>query len=87
MNHGTQRLGVFHWVLVLTLCRLFRGGNTSTLSNLNPENKRRKLALLSALIEYPGIGLILFETGCAEDINVVCHIHIRPLPKLWLILG
>lgn len=51
--------------------RILRGGNTSSLSNLNPENKRRDLVLLSALIEYPGVGLILFETGCAEDLDVV----------------
>ncbi|OJJ65108.1 hypothetical protein ASPSYDRAFT_85086 [Aspergillus sydowii CBS 593.65] len=49
---------------------ILRGGNSSSLSNLNPENKRRDLVLLSALIEYPGIGLILFETGCAEDLDV-----------------
>lgn len=54
------------------LNRIFRGGNTSSLSNLNPVNKRRDLVLLSALIEYPGVGLILYETGCAEDLDVVC---------------
>jgi hypothetical protein len=27
--------------------------------------------ILSALIEYPGVGLILYETGCAEDLDVV----------------
>jgi hypothetical protein len=42
------------------------------MSNLDPENKRRDLMVLSALIDYPGVGLILFETGCAEDIDVVC---------------
>lgn len=51
--------------------RLLRGGNAGTLSNKNPENKRRNLIILSALIEHPGVGLILFETGCAEDLNVV----------------
>ncbi|KAL1890767.1 hypothetical protein Sste5346_008092 [Sporothrix stenoceras] len=49
---------------------LLRGGNTSTLSNKNPENKRRQLVVLACLIEYPGVGLILYETGCAEDIEV-----------------
>lgn len=53
------------------LNRIFRGGNASSLSNLNPVNKRRDLVLLSALIEYPGVGLILYETGCAEDLDVV----------------
>jgi hypothetical protein len=38
---------------------------------MNPVNKRRDLVVLSALIEYPGVGLILFETGCAEDLEVV----------------
>lgn len=51
--------------------RIFRGGNTSTLSDLNPVNKRRDLVVLSALIEHPHAGLILFETGCAEDLEVV----------------
>ena len=36
-------------------------------------NKRRVLVLFSALIEYPGVGLILYETGCAEDLGVVCR--------------
>ena len=52
--------------------RLLRGGNTSSKSDPNPVNKRRELIVLSALIEYPGVGLILFETGCAEDLEVVC---------------
>lgn len=54
--------------------RILRGGNTSTLSNPNPVNKRRDMILLSALIEYPGVGLILYETGCAEELDVVCWI-------------
>jgi len=56
---------------VYSILRILRGGNTSTLSNKNPENKRRELLILSALIEYPGVGLILYETGCAEDLDVV----------------
>lgn len=53
---------------------LLRGGNTSSMSNKNPENKRRDLTVLAALIEHPDMGLILFETGCAEDLEVVCCI-------------
>lgn len=49
---------------------LLRGANTSTLGNPNPENKRRNLIVLAGLIEYPGVGLVLFETGCAEDIDL-----------------
>lgn len=49
---------------------ILRGANTSLLSDPNPVNKRRQLVLLSALIEYPDVGLILYETGCAEDIEV-----------------
>lgn len=52
-------------------CRILRGANASSLSNMNPENKRRDLIILAALIEYPGVGLILFETGCAENIEMV----------------
>jgi len=51
--------------------RILRGGNTSSLSEPNPENKRRDMIVLAALIEYPGVGLVLFETGCAEDLKVV----------------
>lgn len=53
-----------------------RGANSSKVSDKNPENKRRELILLSALIEYPGFGLILYETGCAEDLDVVRMIEI-----------
>jgi len=49
---------------------LLRGQNGSSASNKNPESKRRDLILLAALIEYPGLGCILFETGCAEDVEV-----------------
>ncbi|CAK7270382.1 hypothetical protein SEPCBS119000_004060 [Sporothrix epigloea] len=49
---------------------LLRGSNISTASNLQPTNRRRELALLACLIEYPGLGLILYETGCAEDLEV-----------------
>ncbi|KIW18542.1 hypothetical protein PV08_02830 [Exophiala spinifera] len=49
---------------------LLRGSNTSTASNTNPTNARRELIVLAALIEIPGFGCILFETGCAEDLNV-----------------
>lgn len=58
--------------------RLLRGANTSTLSNPNPENKRRDLTVLAGLIEHPDMGLILFETGCAEDLEVV-GISQRPI--------
>ncbi|KAJ5101217.1 hypothetical protein N7456_007269 [Penicillium angulare] len=49
---------------------LLRGTNTSSVRNLNPENRRRDLMVLAALIEYPGVGLILFETRYAEDIEL-----------------
>lgn len=54
---------------------LLRGGNSSSLSDKNPENKRRDLIVLATLIEHPDAGLILFETGCAEDIDVVKHMR------------
>ncbi|KAF2465151.1 metallo-beta-lactamase superfamily protein [Lindgomyces ingoldianus] len=49
---------------------LMRGANSSSLSNKNPENKQRDLVVLAALIEHPQAGLILYETGCAEDLEV-----------------
>ncbi|BCS23633.1 N-acyl homoserine lactonase family protein [Aspergillus puulaauensis] len=42
------------------------GAGTSTMSNPNRENPRRKLVLTSALIDHPVEGLILFETGPGE---------------------
>lgn len=44
-----------------------RGGNTSLFSNPNPERERRKLVMLSILIEHPTEGLILYETGAGDD--------------------
>lgn len=44
-----------------------RAGNTSTLSNPNPTNKRRRLAMLAFLIAHPTEGLILYETGGGND--------------------
>jgi len=48
------------------------GANGGSFSSPNPTNKRRELMLIAGLIEYPGFGLILFETGCADDIDTVC---------------
>lgn len=58
-------------IVLIVRCRLIRGANASTSRNKNPANARRDLILLSALIEYPGVGLILYETGCAEDVDTV----------------
>ncbi|OCL05541.1 Metallo-hydrolase/oxidoreductase [Glonium stellatum] len=47
---------------------LKRNANTSTLSDPNPpERKRRKLVVISALIDHPSEGLILFETGTGKN--------------------
>ncbi len=53
------------------------------MSNKNPENKRRDLVVLAALIEHPDAGLILFETGCAEDIDVVSLPSTGSNPVCW----
>ncbi|KAF2204185.1 Metallo-hydrolase/oxidoreductase [Delitschia confertaspora ATCC 74209] len=44
-----------------------RAGGTSTASNPNPPHTRRKLIMLSILIEHPTEGLILYETGGGKD--------------------
>jgi glyoxylase-like metal-dependent hydrolase (beta-lactamase superfamily II) len=46
---------------------LVRGGGTSTASNPNAGSTRRKLVIISVLIEHPTEGLILFETGGGKD--------------------
>ncbi|EKG11432.1 Beta-lactamase-like protein [Macrophomina phaseolina MS6] len=43
------------------------GGNLSTRSNPNPPRARRKLVAISALVEHPTEGLILFETGTGRN--------------------
>jgi len=53
------------------------------LSNLNPTNKRRELVLISALIEHPDAGLILYDVGCAEDLEVVRHVFFLEHSKLF----
>ncbi len=42
-------------------------GGTSTLSSPNAPRERRKLVIISVLIEHPTEGLILFETGAGKD--------------------
>ncbi|KAB8226994.1 N-acyl homoserine lactonase family protein [Aspergillus alliaceus] len=49
---------------------IFTAGNTGTFSEPQPTRKWRDLMLLSGLIDHPEMGLILFETGCAEDIEL-----------------
>ncbi|GAB7331312.1 hypothetical protein MBLNU13_g02757t2 [Cladosporium sp. NU13] len=49
---------------------LLRGANSSSTSNKNPENEARDLIIMAVLIEHPDMGLILFETGCAEDVEI-----------------
>ena len=41
--------------------------NASTKSNPNPQNIRGTGVIISALIEHPSEGLILFETGAGPD--------------------
>lgn len=72
MNHGLSIARKFESTHSHYTARIFRGANASSLSNLNPENKRRELVVLSALIEHPDVGLILYDAGCAEDLEVVC---------------
>lgn len=52
----------------------------STRSQPSPEYKTKELITLAALIEHPEAGLILFETGCAEDLDVVREHAECPLP-------
>ncbi|PWN96635.1 Metallo-hydrolase/oxidoreductase [Tilletiopsis washingtonensis] len=48
-----------------------RGANTSLMSNPNPhknkEPERRDLVMYCCLIDIPGVGPILWETGCGKD--------------------
>lgn len=55
----------------LTSHRLLQGANSSRSSDPDPENKSRDLIIMAVLIEHPHMGLILFETGCAEDVEIV----------------
>ncbi|EKG11657.1 Beta-lactamase-like protein [Macrophomina phaseolina MS6] len=44
-----------------------RGGGSTTASNAKKISERRELVIVSALIEHPTEGLILFETGAGKD--------------------
>ncbi|KAF2468116.1 Metallo-hydrolase/oxidoreductase [Lindgomyces ingoldianus] len=44
-----------------------RAAGASKLSDPNPPHQRRKLIMLSFLIEHPTFGLILYETGAGPD--------------------
>jgi hypothetical protein len=44
-----------------------RGGGTTTLSAPDTKPERRKLVIISILIEHPAEGLILYETGGGKD--------------------
>ncbi|WEW60148.1 hypothetical protein PRK78_005633 [Emydomyces testavorans] len=72
-----------HYVMLMFRFRLLRGGNASTLSNKNPDSKRRELIILSVLIEHPQAGLILFETGCGENIEVTLVDILTSTHKKW----
>lgn len=58
------------------------GANGGYSSNPNPVNKRRKLMLLAGLIEHPEEGLILYGTGCADDVETVRLSRIRSFRQL-----
>jgi hypothetical protein len=70
MRAGRSALSYVESVLTF-LNRMLRAANSSSLSNVNPENKRRDLIVMGALIEHPQAGLLLFETGCAENVDIV----------------
>jgi hypothetical protein len=46
-------------------------GNSGTFTERQPKRKWRELIVLAGLIDHPEMGLILYETGCAEDIEIV----------------
>ncbi|KAK6379788.1 hypothetical protein LTS17_005861 [Exophiala oligosperma] len=43
--------------------------NAGSASNPNPKHERIDLVLIAVLIEHPKAGLILFETGCHDDMK------------------
>lgn len=56
--------------LTADLNRLIHGQSTSPPNNPNSPTRPRELLVLAALIEHPEMGLILFETGCAQDFQI-----------------
>jgi hypothetical protein len=55
----------------IKITRLIVGRNGGSASNPNPVNKRRDLMVIAGLVEHPEIGLVLFETGCTENVESV----------------
>lgn len=62
---------LFCTISLLTHYRILLGANGSSTSDPNPTHKRTDLMLIAGLINHPEFGLILFETGSAEDIQRV----------------
>ncbi|MDN5939200.1 MAG: N-acyl homoserine lactonase family protein [Salinisphaera sp.] len=54
----------------------FSGANGSLASNRNPANERRKLKMISALIEHPRHGLFLYEVGSVPDAEQIWGEHL-----------
>jgi glyoxylase-like metal-dependent hydrolase (beta-lactamase superfamily II) len=44
-----------------------RGCNAAAQSNPHPQYERRHVAVVSAVIEHPSVGPILFDAGCAQN--------------------
>ncbi|KAM0749214.1 Metallo-hydrolase/oxidoreductase [Meredithblackwellia eburnea MCA 4105] len=45
---------------------IIRGANGGSVSDPHPQHKRRKMAMIAALISHPTEGLILYETGAGK---------------------
>jgi glyoxylase-like metal-dependent hydrolase (beta-lactamase superfamily II) len=54
----------------------FQGGGTSTASNPNPQSEKRTLKMISALIQHPKHGLILYEVGAAPNARELWGDHL-----------
>ncbi|RFU27779.1 hypothetical protein B7463_g8553, partial [Scytalidium lignicola] len=54
-------------------------------AHLPPQkHERRSLAMFAALIHYPGVGLILFDTGSCEDaISNWDKVMVECMPRIW----
>jgi glyoxylase-like metal-dependent hydrolase (beta-lactamase superfamily II) len=60
------------------------GRNTSTPKSTTVEHKRRDLVMICIMIYYPGVGLILYDTGSPEDVIANWNLgDLECTPRIW----
>jgi glyoxylase-like metal-dependent hydrolase (beta-lactamase superfamily II) len=60
------------------------GMNSFAATDKETKHTRRDLVMISVMIDYPGVGLILYDTGSPEDvIQNWTHRDLECTPRIW----